>query len=79
MKVRERCLGQQEHQRLLKASLGAGGCFTAPLLSLLQSGHSTQWKRSGFILDPGLSQACPSTQPEWDQMASFSRLQDSVM
>lgn len=30
MKIQESCQGEQEHQCLVKASLGAGGCFTAP-------------------------------------------------
>lgn len=39
----------------LRPVWGLGTVSQHPLLSLLQSGHSTQWKRLGFILDPGLS------------------------
>lgn len=67
-------------ERLVKASLGAGDCFTTPPLSLLQSGHSTQWKRLGFILDPGLSgHHLRSDARVRSSQASFSSLQSSAM
>lgn len=61
VKTQERCLGRQERHVWLRPVVGPGAVSQHPLLSLLQSGHSTQCTRSGFILDPGLSGLPPDS------------------